>query len=50
MIRGKVRIENNQLYNSGKSISLPPEVSAFENKNLSHPYYWAAFTLVGEPW
>jgi CHAT domain-containing protein len=50
MIRGKVGIENNQLYNSGKSISLPREVSALENKSLSHPYYWAAFTLVGEPW
>ncbi|MGB7440954.1 MAG: CHAT domain-containing protein [Coleofasciculaceae cyanobacterium] len=49
MIRGDVRIENNQLYNSGKSISLPTELSESGNSNLSHPYYWAAFTLVGDP-
>jgi CHAT domain-containing protein len=50
MIQGKVRIENNQLHNSGKSILLPPRFSTSANVNLSHPYYWAAFTLVGEPW
>jgi CHAT domain-containing protein len=50
MIQGKVRIQNNQLYNSGKSVSLPPRLSRSNSVNLSHPYYWAAFTLVGEPW
>jgi len=50
MIQGRVRIENNQLYNSGKSVSLPSRSSTSTNLNLSHPYYWAAFTLVGQPW
>lgn len=48
MIQGKVRIENNLLHNSGKSITLPPKLAS-ANLNLSHPYYWAAFTLIGEP-
>jgi CHAT domain-containing protein len=48
MIKGSVRIENNQLYNSDKSVSLPPDLSAPGNLSLSHPYYWAAFTLVGD--
>jgi filamentous hemagglutinin family protein len=48
MIQGRVRIENNLLYNSGKSFALPPKLAS-TNLNLSHPYYWAAFTLVGEP-
>jgi len=49
MIRGKVRVENHQLYSSGKSISLPPGLSESGNLSLSHPYYWAAFTLIGDP-
>ncbi|MGB5959265.1 MAG: CHAT domain-containing protein [Coleofasciculaceae cyanobacterium] len=48
MIQGRVRIENNLLYNSGKSITLPSKLAS-ANLNLSHPYYWAAFTLVGKP-
>jgi CHAT domain-containing protein len=50
MMKGRVRIEDNQLYSSKKSISLPPGLSASRTLNLSHPYYWAGFTLVGEPW
>ncbi|MBW4544829.1 MAG: CHAT domain-containing protein [Symplocastrum torsivum CPER-KK1] len=50
MMKGRVRIENNQLYSFKKSISLPPGLSASRTPNLSHPYYWAGFTLVGEPW
>ena len=49
MIQGNVRIENNQLYGSGKNISLPPELSGAGKQSFSHPYYWAAFTLVGDP-
>jgi CHAT domain-containing protein len=29
---------------------LPPESQAIAPVNLSHPYYWAAFTMVGNPW
>ena len=50
MIKGRIRIENNQLHSFKKSISLPPALSASRTLNLSHPYYWASFTLVGEPW
>ncbi|MGQ4646059.1 CHAT domain-containing protein [Lyngbya aestuarii] len=49
MIKGLVRIENNHLYSSTKSVWLPPEFSTSVNQSLSHPYYWAAFTLIGEP-
>ncbi|NEQ26856.1 MAG: CHAT domain-containing protein, partial [Microcoleus sp. SIO2G3] len=50
MIKGRVRIEDNHLYSFKKSISLPLGLSASRTPNLSHPYYWAGFTLVGEPW
>lgn len=30
--------------------SLPAEVAALAQGNLTHPYHWAAFTLIGNPW
>ncbi|MEM8639823.1 MAG: CHAT domain-containing protein [Cyanobacteria bacterium P01_G01_bin.54] len=29
---------------------LPPGLADYPNIDLSHPYYWSAFTLVGSPW
>jgi CHAT domain-containing protein len=49
MIRNTVRIESDRLYGSGTPITLPPNLSAEGSQSLSHPYYWAAFTLVGSP-
>ncbi|GAB1543500.1 hypothetical protein NUACC21_61750 [Scytonema sp. NUACC21] len=30
--------------------SLPAQVAALDSQELSHPYYWAGFTLIGNPW
>lgn len=49
MLRKQIRVEQGTLVTSRSRISLPPEV-AFEGKDLSYPYYWAAFTLIGNPW
>jgi CHAT domain-containing protein len=50
MLRGESRLENGKLYVAGlrEPIPLPPELSG--NQDLSHPYYWAPFTMVGSPW
>jgi CHAT domain-containing protein len=29
---------------------MPPELADLESEDLSHPYYWAAFTMIGSPW
>ncbi|NEO86275.1 MAG: CHAT domain-containing protein [Spirulina sp. SIO3F2] len=29
---------------------LPPELARYSDADLSHPYYWSSFTLVGSPW
>ncbi|NEQ83135.1 MAG: CHAT domain-containing protein [Moorea sp. SIO2I5] len=49
MIRGNVRIENDHLFISGNKIALSSELSGFPKQNFSHPYFWAAFLLVGDP-
>ena len=55
MLRGQVRFEAGKLHalRSGKKITLPPELTARlgpGNIDLSHPSYWAGFTLIGSPW
>jgi CHAT domain-containing protein len=52
MIKGQVRIQDGQLLRTGQqgSLPLPPGLAQFGDKNFSHPYYWAAFTMIGSPW
>jgi CHAT domain-containing protein len=51
-IRGELRIENNHLIadRGNFEVDLPPELQHSTDPDLSHPYYWSAFTLVGSPW
>jgi len=52
MIKGQVRFEGGQLLTTGSrgALPLPPELAQGGEKNLSHPAYWAAFTMIGSPW
>jgi len=51
MLKGEVRLQNGEIYSSrSDSISLPDGVVRNETQDLSHPFYWAAFTLIGSPW
>jgi CHAT domain-containing protein len=48
MLKGKVRITDKELYLSPKKpIPLPPELVNSGKINLSHPYYWSTFTMIG---
>lgn len=50
MLRGEIRIEGNQLRLSRGRVLLPESISQEEVSDLSAPYYWAGFTIVGSPW
>lgn len=50
MIEGKVRVRGGKLITSRGSFPLPPDLAWLENQNLSHPYFWSAFTMIGNPW
>ncbi|MGD1808989.1 CHAT domain-containing protein, partial [Dapis sp. BLCC M126] len=54
MLRGKVVITDGELRGSGSeargAVVLPSVLENVGNKDLSHPYYWAGFSMVGSPW
>jgi CHAT domain-containing protein len=31
-------------------VNLPPTLRRFGHKDLQHPYFWSAFTMIGNPW
>ncbi|BAU12345.1 filamentous hemagglutinin family outer membrane protein [Leptolyngbya sp. NIES-3755] len=48
---GTVRIENRTLITSTIRVPLPPALRQDTDlRSFNHPFYWAAFTLVGNPW
>jgi CHAT domain-containing protein len=51
MIQGKIKVEENQLISLRGSINIPEKIAKnLQNANLSHPYYWSAFTMIGSQW
>ncbi len=49
MIKQQVSLKNNPAIRG--SSSLPASVAAnLDSRELSHPYYWAGFMLIGNPW
>lgn len=48
LLKEQVRVEGGQLkLSDGRLIPLPPEIAARGDQILSHPYFWSAYTLVG---
>ncbi|ABG50018.1 filamentous haemagglutinin family outer membrane protein [Trichodesmium erythraeum IMS101] len=52
MLQGQVLITGGELRGSSTrgGVELPSAFANVNNQNLSHPYYWAGFTMVGSPW
>ncbi|MEL6352607.1 MAG: CHAT domain-containing protein [Cyanobacteria bacterium J06627_28] len=52
MLRGETRVESGLLLNEStrSTVNLPAGISNLESPDLSHPYYWSGFTMIGSPW
>jgi CHAT domain-containing protein len=50
MLTGKVRLQGGKLISGNDNIDLPPSLLKLGNVSLTHPFYWSAFTIVGNPW
>ena len=52
LVRGDAYVDDGVLFIQGlnRGIPLPPESATRATTDLSHPYFWSAFTVVGNPW
>ncbi|MTJ48856.1 CHAT domain-containing protein [Dolichospermum sp. UHCC 0259] len=50
MLTGKVTMESGKLQGSRGDLPLPSELAKLADANFSHPFYWSAFTMIGNPW
>jgi CHAT domain-containing protein len=49
MIKGKVHLSQGNLQSERGNIPLNPELTHLDALDFSHPYYWAGFSLIGNP-
>lgn len=49
MLQGRVYLDEDRLRSSRGTVDLPPTLVK-KQYDLSHPFYWAGFSLIGNPW
>lgn len=50
LLRGEVYLEAGELVTPDNRLPLPPQLAALGDYDLTHPYFWSGFTLIGSPW
>lgn len=52
MAQGQISIKDGRLQGLGavEGMVLPQAIVDLPDQNFSHPYFWAGFTVVGNPW
>ncbi len=50
MLRGEVRLEGGSLVTPKGNFALNEELKKLGDRQLTHPFFWSAFTMIGNPW
>ncbi|WP_373479479.1 CHAT domain-containing protein [Geminocystis sp.] len=50
LLQEKIYFENNYLITPHGNIKIPESLEIKKKITLSHPFYWAGFTLISSPW
>ena len=50
LLKGKTRIQGGDLITARGVVDLPDEWDLPQEATLEHPFFWSAFTMVGNPW
>jgi CHAT domain-containing protein len=50
MLQGRLHLQSPSIQRTFRDFEVPAIVSELEDVDLSHPYYWAGFTMIGSPW
>ena len=50
MLQSQVYLKDGQLQSARGAVKIPETLNIYRRDNLSHPYYWAGFSLMGSPW
>lgn len=50
MLKGEVRLEGGSLVTPKGNFALNEELKKLGDRQLTHPYFWSAFTMIGNPW
>ncbi|HBB34110.1 MAG TPA: filamentous hemagglutinin [Cyanobacteria bacterium UBA8803] len=50
LLEGSVRMEGGELVAGDVRVPLTPELAQLGDQTFTHPYYWSALTLIGNPW
>ena len=49
MLQGQIYLDKDRLRSARGTVDLPPTLTK-KQYDLSHPFYWAGFSLIGNPW
>jgi CHAT domain-containing protein len=50
LLSGDTRIENNRLITQAGQSAIPNGLISQDTISFKHPFFWAGFMLVGNPW